>query len=248
MTGEYIILGIVQGLAEFFPISSSAHLVILERIFGISENQLAISVVLHLGTITALILFFFKDIISLSRDIKLLAMAGIVTVITGVIGVSGKGFFESLFSSAKIASLALIVNAGILFLTGMSRRGKRDKLNFPDSVILGFTQGAAIVPGISRSGVTISTLFFRGIAAEAAFKFSFLVSIPAVLGAALLEAKDISGLMKINYLNLGIGFTCSLIAGLLALWALKLVILKAKLHYFGFYCIIIAVLTLLFVK
>lgn len=245
---EYILLGIIQGLTEFFPVSSSAHLVVVQKIFGISGQQVALPVVLHLGTSLALVSFFFKDILALFKNIKLITLIIIVTVITGAIGILGKDFFESLFSSVRLTAGALIITGVILFIVSKFMDGRRNKLNIKDAVILGFTQAVAIVPGISRSGITVSTLLFRGIAKEESFRFSFLASIPAVLGAVLLEAKDIDLNIKLNLFNYSIGLIASFLSGILALFIFKKMISKAKLHYFGYYCIIIAIITLIFIR
>ncbi|MFH1269760.1 MAG: undecaprenyl-diphosphate phosphatase [Candidatus Omnitrophota bacterium] len=245
---KYIILGIIQGLTEFLPVSSSGHLVIIQRLFGMTEEAVAVSVALHLGTVLALVIFFFKDILNLFRNIKLMSYIVIVTLITGVIGISGKDFFERLFSSPRLVAVALIITGIILILTKRLMEKRRDTLNIKDAFILGLTQGIAIIPGISRSGTTISTLLFRGLDRQTAFRFSFLASIPAVFGAVILEAKDIGLACNIGAGNLVIGFIFSLLTGLLSLGILKAILSKAKLHYFGYYCIIIAVITLLFMR
>ncbi len=245
---KYIVLGIIQGLTEFFPVSSSGHLVIMQRVFGLAEHAVAISVVLHLGTALALVIFFFKDILGLLRNIKLVAYIIIVTVITGIIGISGKSFFEKLFDSPRLVAFALIITGIALILTKKFMDAKRGSLNIKDALTLGLTQGAAIVPGISRSGITISTLLFRGLDKETSFKFSFLASIPAVFGAAILEGRDIGSACNIGVNNLIAGFIASLLTGILALVLLKIILKKAKLHYFGYYCIIISIITLVFVK
>lgn len=245
---NYIILGIIQGLTEFLPVSSSAHLVIMQKILGITGQELAVSVVLHLGTSLALVIFFFKDILNLRRNIRLLSLIIIVTTITGIIGITGRDFFVGLFSSLKVIAVALILTGIILILTRKFMNAKRNILGISDVCILGITQGIAIIPGISRSGITISTLLFRGIDRKVSFRFSFLASIPAVLGAAILEAKDISFALKIEPQNFICGFIASLLSGLLSLWILKTILDKAKLYYFGYYCIIAAIITLLFIR
>ncbi|MDD4980167.1 MAG: undecaprenyl-diphosphate phosphatase [Candidatus Omnitrophica bacterium] len=245
---SYIILGIIQGITEFFPVSSSAHLVIAQKLLGVNEQALVVSVVLHLGTCVALIIFFFKDILNLLRNFKLLSYIIIVTLITGIIGISGKDFFEKLFGSPVLVALALIVTGAILIFTKKFIRAKRNSPNIKDALTLGLTQGIAIIPGISRSGITISTLLFRGVDRETSFRFSFLASIPAVFGAAILELKDISLCGNLGAGNLAIGFVFSLLTGILSLKILKMILGKAKLYYFGYYCIIIAVVTLLFIK
>lgn len=244
---RYVILGIIQGLTEFFPVSSSGHLVIMQRLLGESGQEIALSAVLHLGTICALILFFFKDILGVFKNIKLLFLILIVTIITGIIGVLGKDFFESLFSSPKLVALALVITGAILLLTQKIREPKRDTVDFKDALFLGIMQGIAIIPGISRSGITISTLLFRKVNRETAFKFSFLASIPAILGANFLEARKIEFALRTGFSNFFAGFLSSLLVGIIALWVLRVILRKAKLHYFGYYCIIIAIITLLFI-
>lgn len=245
---NYLLLGVIQGLTEFFPVSSSAHLVIAQHILGITENGLAISLVLHLGTILALLIFFYKNIFAALKDKRTIFLIAVVTVVTGAIGLLGKDFFEGLFSSIRDTALQLMATGVILLLTVKFMEAKRKEVRFLDALILGITQGIAIIPGISRSGITIASLLFRGIDKETAFNLSFLASIPAILGAALLEFKEVNTALKFEPLNLGLGFVASLLTGLFSLWALKLVVLKAKLHYFGYYCIIIAIMTLLFIK
>lgn len=245
---NYIILGIIQGLTEFFPVSSSAHLVIMQKILGMDSGQLATSIVLHLGTILALCIFFFRDIIEALFNLKLILFIIVVTVITGAIGILGKDFFTGLFSQTTPVAIALLVSGIILILTSRFMAAERNNVGFKDAFILGITQGIAIIPGISRSGITISTLLFRKVNRETAFRISFLASIPAVAGAALLEAKDIGFALKGNFTELAVGSIFSLFTGLISLWVLKLVLRRAKLYYFGYYCIIIAIVTLIFIK
>ena len=166
LTLKYIILGIVQGITEFFPVSSSAHLVILQRILGITQEGLALSIVLHLGTALALVVFFFKDIIEALRNRAILLLIIIATIITGIIGLTGKDFFERIFSSTRLVAFALIFTGLILIFSKKFSSGKRDILDIKDASFLGLAQGLAIIPGISRSGVTICTLLFSGVDQE----------------------------------------------------------------------------------
>jgi undecaprenyl-diphosphatase len=244
---KYIFLGIVQGLTEFFPVSSSAHLVILGRILQITDGALALAVVLHLGTALALVVFFFRDILCLLRSLKQLLLVALVTVLTGAIALSGRDFFERLFSSPRAAAFSLLITAGILFLTKFFSAGKKERVAAKEAAALGLAQGIAVVPGISRSGITISTLLFLGIERQEAFRFSFLAAIPAIFGAALLEA-EVTFAMAAQPAGFIIGFICSFFSGLAALWLLKYVIRKARLHYFAVYCMIAAAATLIFIK
>jgi undecaprenyl-diphosphatase len=220
----------------------------MQRILGLSGNEVALSVVLHLGTVLALLVFFFKDILGLLGNLKLLLYIAIVTVTTGIIGVAGRDFFEGLFSSVGLVAIAWIFTGIILILTKQFMSAKRSQLNIKDAIILGFTQAIAIIPGVSRSGITISALLFRKIDRETSFRFSFLAAIPAVCGAALLEARKINLALRGEYINFMAGFIFSFLVGLFSLWVLKLIIQRAKLHYFGYYCILAAILVLLFVR
>lgn len=247
---KYIILGIVQGLTEFLPVSSSGHLVITEKLLGIDNFSLILIVTAHLGTVLALILFFFKDIIKVLTEPRLLRYILLVTLITAILGILGKDFFLSLFSSIKAISIALIFTGLVLIFTRGFLKGKRDinSLNLKDASVLGFTQAISIIPGISRSGFTISSLLFRGVDRETAFRFSFLSGIPAVLAAFLSEAKYISLNSLSEFMNLFLCFIFSFLSGLFALWILNKILRKAKFHYFGYYCILIAVLSFIFFK
>ena len=245
---KYITLGVVQGLTEFLPVSSSGHLVILQRILNIQAHQIAVSIVLHLGTLLAVVLFFRKDILNLFKNLKLLGQLCVVVMLTGTIGIFGKDFFESLFSSAKAVAFAWIFTGLILLATKKLTQLNKDKLQTKDALILGLVQGLAIIPGISRSGITISTLFFRKVKRRLAFSVSFLVSIPIILGAALLEARRIESLAQAEIKFLAVGFIFSFIFGLVALSVLRLMIDQAKFYYFGYYCLLMAIVTLLFIK
>lgn len=245
---KYIILGFIQGLTEFMPVSSSAHLAIMQRLMGMSGQELVITVALHLGTTVALIIFFFKDILKILKDVRMILFVVIVTLITGTIGALGKHFSAGLFENPRAIALAWLVCAGILFSASRFLNKTREQASLTDAVIMGITQAIAIIPGISRSGITISTLLFRGLNRETAFRLSFVAAIPTILGAALLESKDIAVNLKTDSGALAIGCVISLLAGLFALSILQLVIGKAKLHYFGCYCVIAAILTLLFVR
>ena len=245
---KYISLGIIQGMTEFLPVSSSGHLAIAQKIFGITEGLVELDIVLHLGTLFAVVFFFFKDILKSARNLKLLALIAVVTLITGVIGIMGKDFFEGLFSSLAAVCAAWIFSGIMLLFTRNFLDGKRQDLNIKDAVILGITQAIAIIPGISRSGITISTLLWRRIDRLTAFSFSFLVFVPVILGAALFKAKNIGFAFRTEAGNLSAGFIFSCLSGFLALWLLKRVLVKAKFHYFGYYCIAMAIVVFLFVK
>ncbi len=240
---RYIFLGLVQGLTEFLPVSSSAHLVIFQDLLGISENQIILDIVLHLGSLAAIVLFLFKDIKQLFRT-RLLFYIFLATAVTAIIAAFGQGFFERSFTCAKGLVLPLLITGIALICTNHFRQGSRRlaNLRIADGFWLGLVQGVAIIPGLSRSGLTISTLLFRNVEKETAFKFSFLASIFAILGALFFKLDDFGGLSldQGNYMLLG--FVASFLSGLLALNILLAVIRKARLYLFGYYCLALALL------
>ena len=247
---NYGILGIVQGLTEFLPVSSSGHLVIMQQLLRMRGLELELAVVVHLGTCLAVCIFFRKDLVKLLRDRRRIGLVLLVTAVTGAIGILGKGFFERLFTSIHATAGALCVTGGILIASKKHNNASRQKLTVQDAGVLGIVQGLAIIPGISRSGITISTLLFRGVSRRESFTFSFLASIPAVLGAAVLEFADMDCACTVSD-NLGVfavAFTASFISGLFALWLLRLMMQRAVFHYFGYYCLFVGVITFIMVS
>ena len=238
---QYIFLGIVQGLTEFLPLSSSAHLVIFQDLLDVQENRILLGIILHLGTLAALVVFLFKDIMRLLNK-KVLLYIFLATALTAIIVILGQDFFEALFRSAKRLSLPLFATGLILLCTRRFIHGRRGftDLKVMDAVWLGLVQGLAVIPGLSRSGITISALLFCNVERETAFKFSFLAAIPAILGALFFKLNDFSHLSPFEFKYMLFGFFASFFSGLLALRILLTVIRKARLHLFGYYCLILA--------
>ncbi len=245
---EHAVLGFIQGLTEFLPVSSSGHLVLAQHLFGMNEARIETEIILHLATLLSVVAFLWKDILALRKDLRSLGLILTVSVITGAIGILGNDFFEKIFDSVRFVALGWLFTGALLISTRFFGSGSRKWPALPDAVVLGLTQAVAIIPGVSRSGMTISTLLFRKLHPEAAFRFSFLVSIPVILGAALLKAKDIGFVVNGDPAVLACGFIVSFFTGIVALWILKRVLLKAAFHWFGYYCIVISLATLLFVR
>ncbi len=247
----YVILGIIQGLTEFLPVSSSGHLVLFSWFLGIDKSQiLPIAITCHVGTLFAVICFFARDILKILKDLVLVSQICIVTLVTGIIVLINKNFFEQLFQKPAFVCLALLVSAILLILTRRFTRNKRDMfaLNIKDAFWLGLSQGFAVIPGLSRSGITIFSLLARGVRPEVAFKFSFLAGIPTILGSFLLEAKKI-GFVFDNYpLNFWLVFGTSFLFGLLGLFILKMAVRGLKLHYFGYYLVVISIIGFIIIK
>lgn len=226
-------------MTEFLPVSSSAHLVIFQELLQIQENQILLSIALHLGTLLALIMFLFKDIKRFLNK-KIAAYIFLATALTAVIVIFGQAFFESMFFSARRLSFPLFITGLILLCT--KKFGQRAQRNFADlkimdAIWLGIIQGFCVIPGLSRSGLTISTLLFRNVQKETAFKFSMLASIPAILGALFFKISDFSHLTFFELRYMAGGLVFSFFSGLLALKILLTVIRKARFHLFGYYCL-----------
>ena len=255
-----IIIGIVQGLTEFLPVSSSAHLVFIQNLLGV-ESSLAFDTFLHLGTLIAVMWFFRWDIYKMIKSFwysiqdilhgrfregfyedpyKRLAWYVILaTIPVGIVGVLFEDSVDALFSGA------LYVPAFFLFVTGtilyLSQRMTSGNINFntitkKEALFMGLGQACAILPGLSRSGTTIAAGLTIGLDKEFAAKFSFILSIPAILGAFVLQVKDIGSAMDTNFLPIILGFVASIIAGYMAIkWMLDLIQNKS-LDIFAYYC------------
>ena len=191
---QAVFLSIVQGICEWFPISSSGHLAIFQKVFGF-EN-LAFAVFLHFASVFAVLVLFWKDIVSILNLKKkenwkyiLLLLLGIIPA--GIVGLLFKNQVEGFFSSFFYLGLFFIFS-GVLVYSTKFFKVREKKMNWLDSLFIGIFQAIAILPGISRSGSTISAGLFRGIQKEQALKFSFLMAIPLIFGAGILEFKDLN--------------------------------------------------------
>lgn len=247
---QAIILGIVQGMTEFLPISSSAHLVILPHFFGWEHPDVAFDVFLHSGTLLSLIIFFRKDILKVFKNFRLLSFIVIGSIPVGIFGVFFKDFFESFFENIKFTGTFLIINSVILFSTKFKkyREKKIEEMNIKDALFIGIFQIFGILPGISRSGITITGGIFRELKDEDSFKFSFLLSIPAISGAALLKFKNLLKLntcIDFNLTQLLTGIFLAGISGYLALFLLRKVVKIKKLEIFSYYCLLLGIFALL---
>ncbi len=236
-----IIAGIVQGTAEFLPISSSGHLVLLESLFQ-RKTELLLIVLLHVGTLFSVTVFFWKDIVKYAKNLNLLKHILLITVVTGTIGITFKDIFEKIFSSPQAVIFALFLNGTMLLFAKDKGTKTLHDITYKDSLWMGITQGIAVIPGISRSGITLVTLLFRGIKKEDAFTFSFLASLPAIFGAFLLETKEsLASSQKILTTPTILGIIVAFFVGLAALFLFASCVKKSRLFLFGYYCIMLSV-------
>ncbi|OGF47133.1 MAG: undecaprenyl-diphosphatase UppP [Candidatus Firestonebacteria bacterium RIFOXYA2_FULL_40_8] len=246
---ESIILGIVQGLTEFLPVSSSGHLVVIQSFFkNFSQPGILFDVTLHLGTALAVVIYFRKRIVEICKNVKLLMLVLVATAVTGVIGVTFKDAFEKMFTDVKLVGAAFIVTALILLFAERVKPGNKTEkeMSWLNALFVGLIQGIAIIPGISRSGSTISAGLFAKLDRKFAAEFSFLLSIPAVVGAAVLQARHITKDDMVNN-DIMIYITGLLVAAITGFFCTKLlvnIIQKQKLYYFSIYLLVIGTIVL----
>lgn len=256
-----IILGLIQGLTEFLPISSSGHLVIFKSFLDMETQGVIWEIALHFSTLLAIFCVFYKDIFMMLKSAcqsckKLFSGESIINIFksdpytrlflliiigsvpTIIIAFSFRNTFESLFSKPGITGYMLIVTGTMLWFTKYNFRTKSSKKNFGvfDALIIGTVQGFAITPGISRSGTTIATATFRGVDRETAARFSFLLVIPVILGAMAMMAKDAITLKNEEFYFLLIGSVVAAITGYISLRVLIRIVKNGKLHLFSYYC------------
>lgn len=254
---QSLILGIVQGITEFLPISSSGHLVLMQKFFNIKEPPIFFDTLIHFATLLAVIFYLRKEIISILDNIKkkdtqrFLFMIILATTPAVIVGFLLKDKMSEIFNSLNFLSITFFVTAIILAATKFFENGQKYLKNITwfDSLFIGVFQALAILPGISRSGSTISSGLFRYLKREDAFKFSFLLAIPVILGAMVLQMFDIKqcGLCS-DFLANFVGFIAALIFGFLSLKILEKVAAKGKLHYFAFYCLALSLIILIFIR
>ncbi|MCD6184452.1 MAG: undecaprenyl-diphosphate phosphatase [Deltaproteobacteria bacterium] len=268
---QAIILGIIQGLTEFLPVSSSGHLVIFQNIFGLKEGALSFDINVHIGTLLVVLICFRHEILSIilsifrctnmlikqkksipeiysDPDFKLAFLIITGSVPTAILGLMFHNIADRLFSSITMVGLMLICTGFILWFTRYLTKSARDINGFTikNSLVIGLVQGFAIIPGISRSGSTIAAGLYLGLTRETAARYSFLLSIPAIMGAELLNIKNLqAGAMLPDKITL-LGMLASFIAGYSALKVLLFIVKKGNMHFFAPYCWIAGIATLIF--
>ena len=243
---QALFLGILQGLTEFLPVSSSGHLVIAQHFIKFASASLFFDIMLHIATLFAVFIYFRKECAELLKapfsPLGLLLI--VATIPTGLIGFFGQEHFKVLFASPNVIPVTLVINGAILFTISLlasknSIEGQAFELtknNILKALLIGIAQGIAITPGISRAGMTISSALLCGFSLSQAFSFSFLLSIPAIIGAFILEFEGINNLS--SYTPLIVGFAAAFVSGLAALYILRRLLWSGYLSLFGYYCVI----------
>lgn len=245
---EIIVLSLIQGLTEWLPISSTGHIRLAEHFFGL-KLPLLFDAVLHVGTLLVTIIFFKDDIKGIlmalikldfkSNEGRMIKMIIIGSFPTMLIGLVVSRFLEEIFSSILPIAFSFIFSGLTVYLSKIGRE-KKKYVDWKSAVIIGIAQGLSTIPGLSRSGLTIATALILGIKRDEAFKFSFLLSIPAILGALMLTAHAQFGTPPaagVKLFNLLIGFLISMVVGYMSIRALKRII--RRFHMFAFYSLLL---------
>jgi undecaprenyl-diphosphatase len=234
-------LGIIQGFTEFLPVSSSGHLVILQSLIpGFSQPGVLFDVYLHFGSLLAVLLFYYKKILKL--EINYLIIIVLASIPAAILGFILKDYIDVIFQSTKLVGIALIMT-GVMNLKTDTNKELGREINRKSGFTIGLFQAFAILPGISRSGSTIFAGTMSGLKKEKAAEFSFLLSVPAIMGANILEIfKNRSeSLINLNYI---VGIICSFIFGFICIKIMLNILIKGKFKYFGYYCILLGLLSL----
>lgn len=266
---EALILGVLQGITEFLPISSSGHLVLGESLLGLEMGMLkSFDVVVHLGTFSAIIIYFWKDVVGLFKGLfsyagltkkspgvteyrNLIGYILIGTVPAVLVGLFLEDSIDFLFRSTFYVGLWMIIVGEVFLLAEWASKKfkKEEDLNWKKSIVIGVAQSVALIPGVSRSGSTIAAGLFQGISREKAARFSFLLALPAIFGAGLLTGvKEFraGGGLDVEFLPLVIGFTASAVAGFASVYFLMKFLKKHSLNVFAYYLFAVGVLSVIF--
>jgi len=249
---DAVILGILQGLTEFLPVSSSGHLVLAQEILRVSDPGVSFEVVVHLGTLLSVLVYFRQRIYRLVQSLfvgqmkeerKIIGLLILGSVPAGLVGFLLEDFFERAFSNPAMTSVMLLVTGVILLLTRFIKQDEKS-LKLSSALFMGIGQALAIFPGISRSGTTIAFGLYAGVKPSTAAEFSFLLAVPAIGGAAVLKFKDLLALDSALYGQYFVGAVLAFIMGLLAVYGVLTTIKKGKFEYFSYYCFAIGLVGL----
>lgn len=240
-------MGLVQGLTEFLPVSSSGHLVLAQELFGYKPEGILLEVTLHVATLLAVLIYYRRRLFDIARAgvgtggwPRFLGLVIIASVPAAIVGLFFEDRIEGLFESPFLIGFALLFTAAVLASSMFARsRGiNYATLGFGTAFLIGVAQAVAIAPGVSRSGMTIVAALWLGTVAEEAAAFSFILSVPAILGAGILTAKDITT-VGIPLGPLTVGFAAAFVAGVFAIYIVIRTLSARKFPYFAIYCCII---------
>lgn len=249
-----LILALVQGITEFLPVSSSGHLVVFQSLLDFKESPVPFDVILHVGTLIAVLIFFKDDLWQLFRgllrkdknSISVIILIFLGTIPSVIFGFLLEKQIGATFNSLKINGWLFLLNALLLFSTLLFPKATRQlsQLGWKDALVVGLFQAISILPAISRSGATITAGLWRKIDQRAAFRFSFYLSIPAILGALVLQLPKLDMSLSGNWQQYLVGMIVAGVSGFFSLKLLESVLKSAKFYWFGFYCLILGLILL----
>ncbi|MEZ4704565.1 MAG: undecaprenyl-diphosphate phosphatase [Bdellovibrionota bacterium] len=276
---ESIFLGMVQGLTEFLPVSSSGHLAILQKFMSLDQGTMTFDVLLHMATLGSISVYFRKEILELIKamvrvpgfckhlfqkghlaiaddePVWMLVLISFSTIATVTIAVPAKDWIETHFHSLLLIGLSYLLTSAVLWSTRYAAPEEQKKkrrrsikgtsqISIQDALLIGLAQAVALLPGVSRSGSTISTALLLRVSREQSGKYSFLMAIPVILGAMIMKLSEPSSITTLNLVNTTIGCITAFLVGLMALSLLIPWVKKGKLHYFSYYCLALGILCL----
>ena len=259
---EALVLGIIQGLTEYLPVSSSGHLAIGQALFGMDDgaDNLMFTVAVHVATVLSTLVILWSEIdwilrglfkFELNAETKYALNILVSMIPVGIVGVFFKDYVEEIFGSGLlVVGCCLLITASLLTFSYFAKPRQKEHISWKDALIIGIAQAIAVLPGVSRSGSTIATGLLLGNKKESLAQFSFLMVIPPILGEALLDVlkmtKGENVMGSIEALPLAIGFVSAFVFGCLACKWMINIVKKGKLVYFGVYCAVVGVLTIAF--
>lgn len=259
---QALLLGLVQGLTEFLPVSSSGHLAIISNLFGIEgEENLTFTIVVHIATVLSTLVVLWKEIdwilkglfkFEMNKETKYFINILISMIPVGIVGVFFKDYVEEIFGSGLlIVGIMLLVTATLLTFSYYAKPRVRQVITIKDAFIIGLAQAAAVLPGLSRSGSTIATGLLLGNSKEKLAQFSFLMVIPPILGEALLDGLKIvkgaaTGDTCLSMLSLFVGFIAAFVSGCIACKVMIAIVKRGKLIYFAAYCAVIGIAAIVY--
>lgn len=281
---ESILLGIVQGVTEFLPVSSSGHLAILQNIFHVETNgSMLFDIMLHLGTLVAVFIVYHRDIWNMIKEAifmlgdifrnlrifflnrihktslkyrkvvhnsyrKFVVLILISTVPTGIIGVLGKDLITAASATLLIPGICLLITGVLLLIADLAKEGRKKprEVSYTNGLLIGTAQGIATLPGLSRSGTTIAACILCGLDRKFAVKYSFILSIPAILGAAVLEVKDvIAEPIEMGQIGIyAIGTVFAAVVGYVCIKTMLVIVRNKKFKYFSYYCFVVGIVAI----
>lgn len=268
---EALLLGVIQGLTEFLPVSSSGHLAVAQWFFGVENSSLTFAIILHLGTFLAIVIAYWRSVVNMIKEFflmlgdlfrgrgfgfkdhkyrKYIALLVVASIPAGIVGVLFSDYIDSAFSSIYFVCAAFVVTGFILLFgsrLAKKNNGELSELSYPKAFGVGLFQMCAVLPGISRSGTTTVGGMSMGLKKEDALELSFLMALPAILGSLLLELKDVLGTVAdISLPICAVGFFAAFIVGLFSIWLYRKIVINGSTLIFSIYLWVLAAVVLYF--